>query len=211
MSFDNRCLQSFSMCSFQGTNDNSRFSHLWIRTHSVLITDILRIFFLEKKHRRSQINLHRRFFFSTKAALKLSNGDNLSWIIRWVLKKLSVQCLYWIIIFRLMLQKLQSLCITPNYQFSPCQSNLVVSRLADSVATFLCEVNDRGGRLLVMPQIFMPWRCIWLMKKVNLKAWPHHYRKCCCIRFHWWLPTLWPCPSESRSLSRCNWSVLHRI
>ena len=63
------------MCSFQGTNDNSRFSHLWIRTHSVLITDILRIFFLEKKHRRSQINLHRRFFFSTKAALKLSNGD----------------------------------------------------------------------------------------------------------------------------------------
>ena len=63
------------MCSFQGTGDNSRFSHLWIRTHSVLITDILRIFFLEKKHRRSQINLHRRFFFSTKAALKLSNGD----------------------------------------------------------------------------------------------------------------------------------------
>ena len=63
------------MCSFQGTNDNSSFPHLWIRTHSVLITDILRISFLEKKHRRSQINLHRRFFFSTKAALKLSNGD----------------------------------------------------------------------------------------------------------------------------------------
>ena len=63
------------MCSFQGTGDNSRFSHLWIRTHNVLITDILRISFLEKKHRRSQINLHRRFFFSRKAALKLSNGD----------------------------------------------------------------------------------------------------------------------------------------
>ena len=75
MSFDNRCLQSFSMCSFQGTGDNSRLSHLWIRTQSVLITDILRISFLEKKHRLSQINLHRRFFFSIKAALKLSNGD----------------------------------------------------------------------------------------------------------------------------------------
>ena len=75
MSFDNRCLQSFSMCSFQGTGDNSRLSHLWIRTQSVLITDILRISFLEKKYRLSQINLHRRFFFSIKAALKLSNGD----------------------------------------------------------------------------------------------------------------------------------------
>ena len=63
------------MCSFQGTGDNSRFSHLWIRTQSVLITDILRISFLEKKYRLSQINLHRRFFFSNKAALKLSNGD----------------------------------------------------------------------------------------------------------------------------------------
>ena len=63
------------MCSFQGTGDNSRFSHLWIRTQSVLITDILRISFLEKKYRLSQINLHRRFFFSIKAALKLSNGD----------------------------------------------------------------------------------------------------------------------------------------
>ena len=63
------------MCSFQGTDDNSRFSHLWIRTQSVLITDILRISFLEKKYRLSQINLHRRFFFSNKAALKLSNGD----------------------------------------------------------------------------------------------------------------------------------------
>ena len=63
------------MCSFQGTGDNSRLSHLWIRTQSVLITDILRISFLEKKYRLSQINLHRRFFFSNKAALKLSNGD----------------------------------------------------------------------------------------------------------------------------------------